>query len=320
MVEFLSGISFFQSVAFGVTSMVVTGASWCLIGAIAGKAPKDGLQMEHLLLAGGTVSVVGGVLLQLLTGNDGCGSCKFTVLFLTLAAFFIGGVNCFIQHMTMSRAMQSGPNGIIWAIIQSAMVFPFIAGVAFFDVKLTFLRLAGIILMLSSLVLFGMAKSGNSSGSGWKYYTFIAFAVVSANQVILSIPFYYEETGSISPLLCTTVSMAGYAAAALIYILFRSDNDGFAGLKRVLCIRRFWIYSTLLLPVSSIFCFAIQLPGMRVMGIHGLGGMSFPVMVGSCIVFFTLYSAIMLKEKMRGLDLCALLLCITGLVCLCAVV
>ena len=50
----------------------------------------------------------------------------------------------------MSRAMQCGPNGIIWAIIQSAMIFPFIFGVAFYDVKLNILRILGICLMIVS--------------------------------------------------------------------------------------------------------------------------------------------------------------------------
>lgn len=65
----------------------------------------------------------------------------------------------------MSYAMQRGPNGIIWTIIQSALIFPFLGGVVFFHVRLNAFRISGILLLLAALVLFGFGKD-NSPRSG----------------------------------------------------------------------------------------------------------------------------------------------------------
>ena len=56
---------------------------------------------------------------------------------------------------------------------------------------------------------------------------------------------------------------------------------------------------------------------MNIMARAGLGGMSFPMMVGSCIVSFTLSSVWLLKEKVKGVQIAGLALCIAGLVLIC---
>jgi multidrug transporter EmrE-like cation transporter len=56
---------------------------------------------------------------------------------------------------------------------------------------------------------------------------------------------------------------------------------------------------------------------MDVMARKGFGGMCYPMMVGSCIVSFTLSSVLLLKEKIRPIQFAALLVCIGGLVLIC---
>ena len=121
--------------------------------------------------------------------------------------------------------MQNGPNGIIWTVMQSAMIFPFTVGIVFYDVKLTALRLAGIILMLFSLVLFGVTKSDSSGGGAWKLHTIIAFAISCVALTILNIPFYYKENAGISPVVSTSLFMAGYCVATLSCILWKMNKS-----------------------------------------------------------------------------------------------
>jgi len=52
------------------------------------------------------------------------------------------------------------------------------------------------------------------------------------------------------------------------------------------------------------------------MGRNGLGMLCYPMMVGSCIVSFTLISIFYLKEKIKAVQIAALILCIGGLICL----
>ena len=56
---------------------------------------------------------------------------------------------------------------------------------------------------------------------------------------------------------------------------------------------------------------------MRAMADNGLGAMSFPILVGSCITAFTIYSAAVLKEKFKLLDFAALTCCVAGQILIC---
>lgn len=320
IITYLSSFSFFNSVAFGILSLVIVGASWCIVGAIAGKAPKLNIQMEHLLLSGGIISMIISAIFMYLSGSAFTPDTPKAALLLTLLAFFIDGVMCYVQHVGTSKAMQHGPNGVIWALTQSAMVFPFMVGIIFYGVQLTVLRLAGIILLLTSLALFGGVKSDSGAAKGpWKLPTLIVLIVVIIGQVSVNIPFYYKETKGISNCFCILVMMIGYIIPAFIKLLLDKKGGFVQDMKKTFSRKEVWLCSVLLLPVAAVIAFTLQIPGMKVMGAHGLGGMCFPLMVGSCIASFSLYSVIVLKEKLKAMELTALILCITGLVCLCIV-
>lgn len=301
----------------GIIAMVLVGISWCFVGAIAGKAPKEGIPMEYIIFSGSIASMIGmGIMMIILKSNL---SCPLPLFILTSAVFFAAGALCFVQHKLTSWAMQSGPNNIIWAITQSAMVFPFIISVAFFGVKLTVLRLIGIILVLLALVIFGASGNNTSGAKGkWKLATFICLGVVSLDQILVTIPFYYPEAANISPLYCTFMMMSGYAVCStVLFIVRRRDSEYIQGLCNSLVSAKAWKYSFWLLPVSSIIAFLCQFPGMKILAEHGMGGMSYPLMVGSCIVIFSVFTTISLKERFRAIQLFALACCICGLFLIC---
>ena len=68
---------------------------------------------------------------------------------------------------------------------------------------------------------------------------------------------------------------------------------------------------------SLIFAYTLLYPGLDAMGKAGAGAVSYPLMVGSCIVSFSLYSALRLKERISPAQLAALVLCLGGLAGLC---
>ncbi|MBR7118853.1 MAG: hypothetical protein IKC77_01480 [Lentisphaeria bacterium] len=319
LVSYLDGIPFFHSSVFGIISLVFLGLSWCLVGAIAGNAPKKNIRMEHLLLSGGLIAALIIFIFMLISGVSYTSNTPKIALYLTLAAFFASGVCCYFQHVLTSRAMQNGPNGVIWALTQSAMIFPFIAGIVFYGVKFTILRLAGIILVLAALVIFGGTKEhGSSSGKGkWKLDAFTVLIVISFSQVVTSLPFYYKETEGVSAPLCICCMMLGYAAAAAALMAPKMDKAALLEFKNAVCRRDFWVYCILLLPTAAVIAVILEIPGMRAMADNGLGGMSFPLMVGSCICGFSLYSAVVLKERFKAAELVALAFCIGGLCMLC---
>ena len=214
--------------------------------------------------------------------------------------------------------MQSGPNGIIWAIIQSALVFPFIGGIVFFNVQLTFLRLLGIIALLSALILFALAKDNTSKGgSRWKVEAFIALAITGVLQNLSNAPAYFQEARGVSSIIRALALVAGTVAAAVCWNLFNGKGDSWQKIKATLRNKKTWLYIGALQLFGIIFSSILMYPGMNVMADHGMGGMCYPVMVGSCIISFTLTSIFMLKEKIRCNQIFALLVCLAGLILIC---
>ena len=109
--------------------------------------------------------------------------------------------------------------------------------------------------------------------------------------------------------------MAGYFVIGVIVFCWKKElrTNLISSVKKA----SFWVQSLALLPLSGLFVILFQFPGMRAMAENQLGAMSFPILVGSCVSLFTLYSAIMLKEKFRLLDFIALVICVTGQIFIC---
>ena len=305
--------SFFSTAIFGIIALVMVSFSWVLVGVIAGKAPKLGYTMEAIYITGSLLSMIFAGAICFFTG---IGKCDFVPMFWTAAAFFLTGAGCFVKGLIMSRIMQCGPNGIIWAIIQSAMLFPFVFGVVFYDVKLSMIRGIGMVLMLVALAMFAFSKDNSSKGTGsWQFWTFFSLVLGGLDQIVTSVPFYYPQTKGISSMFNIFWLMAGYFVIGVVAIFLKKNL--WNNLKTSVKEWSFWIQSLALLPLSGLFVILFQFPGMRAMAENGLGAMSFPILVGSCVSLFTLYSAVILKEKFRIADFSALVVCVVGQIMLC---
>ena len=318
MVDYITNLPFFQTLAFGIIAMITVGSSWCLVGLVMGDAPKKNIDPALVQFFGAVVALIACLIIMFCT--TGIPQASFKVAFLTCGAYFTGSVLNFFMLQLMSAAMQKGPNGIIWAIIQSALIFPFIGGVVFFDVKLNLARLCGILLLLAALIFFSMAKDNSrKGGNSWKYLAFIALGITAIQQNLHTAPSYFEEARVIPSIVRALFSTAGTLAGAVGYTLFQLLRKPefkemlMTGMKNPVL----WKYVAVLQFFNLLFAYTLFYPGMNVMADAGLGGMCYPMMVGSCIVSFMLTSMLLLKEKLRGVQILALILCISGLVFLC---
>ncbi len=306
---------FFSSVSFGITAMVITGFSWCLIGFIMGAAPKRGIDPSLVQLFGYVFSVAAGFLVMFATGSVPHGS--ILVIALTFLVYMICGVIIFCQLNVLSYAMQRGPNGIIWAVNQSAMIFPFIGGILFFGVALTIPRLIGIITLLSALVFFGIGKDNSNNKGGWKIPAFICLILSAVQQNLQTAPSYFEEARIVNSIVRTQAASFGGLLAAVIYNLSRLTPERKKLIRENIGNKMLWKYVFLWQFFGLLFSYALMYPGMDAMADHGMGGMCYPMMVGAAIISFTLTSILFLKEKIRGIQLLAMLLCIAGLIFIC---
>ena len=315
--EFLGSIPFFSSLAFGIIAMVIVGSSWCLVGLVMGDAPKRGIEPSLVQMGGGIFSMTCSLVIMLVTSAYPA-VFSTTVLLLCLTVFVAGSLN-FILLQLMSKAMQTGPNGVIWSIIQSALVFPFICGIMFFDVKFTLWRGAGIVFLLAALVLFAFTKDNSKKAvkSNWKLLAFAAMFLAAIQQNLSTLPSYFSETASLPSILRSLCGASGSLCTAIIWNVVQMTPERKAQIKQNIRNKTLWKYIAALQFFGLIFAYTLTYPGMDVMARKGFGRMCYPMMVGSCIVSFTLSSVLLLKEKIRPIQFAALLVCIGGLVLIC---
>ena len=320
--------NFFQSLPFGIIALCIMGSSWTLTGLVLGDAPKHAIPTSAVNRMGAIFSLVASVVIMCMTGAYPHGSAMTFAL--TLFFYILTGFISAIMCLIMSLAMQAGPNGAIWTIVQSGTVWSFIGGILFFGVKATPARLCGICLLLLALFLYGRTKDSDTSSPtssqpimlwGWRFswlqLAFICFALVGIQHNITTIPSYFEQFRSISPIfrnLCVTI---GSISGTFFWSITRHESHPFTFSHEILTNRRFWMYVLSLQFFGLLFAYTLFYPGMDILAKAGLGGMSYPLMVGSSIIAFTLTSFLLLKERMRPLQIAALVICIAGLLLLC---
>ena len=297
---------------FGILALVASGMSWTLTGAVMGAAPKKNVSAAAVQLYGALIAVLVGCTLLLCLGGTEEIIRDFNRF---LPAYFISGfLNC-IGMSLMSDAMQKGPNGIVWTIIQSAMIYPFAVGIMFFNVEGTWIRYCGMAVILTALLLFGFGKE-NSSGSGnWKLPAFLGWLVIGAQQNMHILPSYFEAGRAMSPIMRAVFTSLGTIVCALLMMCFIRKQR--APVKESFCNKYFWLFVFGLQSVGLTVTYLLQFPGIDIMAKYGLGNASYPVMVSSCLIGFFLYSTIFLREKIRVISAVALLCCLAGIVMIC---
>lgn len=321
LTELLNGIPFFSSVWFGVIAMLIVGGSFCLVGLVMGDAPKRGIEPSLVQLFGACFSILAGLVIMLIM--NAVPVCSWKIWLPVCLTYATAGALNFMMLQVMSYAMQRGPNGIIWSIIQSALIFPFLGGVLFFGVLLTPFRAGGILTLLAALVLFGMAKDQkagtkvNEKKRGWRGAAFLCLAICAVQQNLMTAPSYFEDARAVTSIARSLATASGTFLGALVYNLLKMNAERLAQLRSNLGRWTLWRYIIALQFFGLVFSYTLLYPGMNVMADAGLGGICYPMMVGSCIVTFSLASVCLLKERMTLLQAVALTVCITGLVLIC---
>lgn len=289
----------------GILLMVLAGFGWVGVGCVVSycAAKKVNLAVTQLVQAL-MCAAVGGVLLYF---QDTVGvSAK--IKYLTYGSLFLSGIGNFAAYDLMNRAMKVGPNGIIWSFVQSALIFPFLTGVIFFGDSLTPVRMCGMAALIVSILLLGAAKGNTGSEQSsrrWFWIALAAFIAAGFTQVTTNLPSYWQEAKQITPVMRTVWFQLGIAAG--FFLLWAGERKPIpltGVLKPAICLSVFYI----------LLYFVLMFNGLDKLAANGAGSVGFPVMLGSCIVGFFLYSLIFLKEKLTLTGALGFLLCLGGII------
>lgn len=292
--------------------MLIVGAGWCVFGYLMGEAPKRKFDVTGFLLICVVIEFLTSLLVALFQGIPAATAAGWMIAGGSLIAC---GIANYFQLDFMSRAMQNGPNGIIWTVAQSGFVFPFAMGTILFSVPLSWCRSVGFVLILAGLVIFGVSGDNRVSGK-WKSWALAAFLATGASQCLSNLPSYYAQADAVTPMWRTAAFALGLFLGCLA-VRFRNIPELFRHSGELLK-RKDAIVMALIGGVSNlIFFFLFLYPGMNALAKANAGAIAYPLMVCSCLIVFELYSIIFLREKRSMWQIFALLCCLAGIVGIC---
>ncbi len=290
----------------GILLLIATGASWVVTGAVVGNAAKHNLPVNTIQAVAALLSIlISGTVLLFLPDN----ACPPAVRIWTVLSLLVSGFFNYFVLEWMGKAMKAGPNGIVWAVIQSALIFPFLVGVTCFGETLTLPRTGGFLAIVAALIFFGAAGDNRTHGGNWRGAAFLGLLVAGVSQVFANLPSFFPEAQSVS-----SVSRALAVAIGTLVAFFYCKRNTLSLLPGELSSPQLWRFATLLAASVLAAGYFLLYRGLDLVAAAGAGSISYPVIVSSCIVSFTLYSFLILKERMKPLQLVGLALGLTGIV------
>lgn len=302
----------------GLLFLMLTGCCWVMVGVVISRAARDRLDVGLIQLC--TAAALFALSLSMLLvsyfffHNE---PVSLRTKLIVAACHLCQGLLNFLMLHLMALAMREGPNGIIWSIAQSGLVFPFAMGVLCFDVPLSPTRGWGIFAVTASVLLYGMSrqqtKPAHASLNHWFAPALAAMFLCGGNQCLGNIASYLPEgpalgspyrvlfiqTGTFTAWLTGSLASGGPSLLPRL----RAQPQG----KLLACVAGLLAASTL----SS--CFFLY-PGLDHVARAGLGAIGYPVAVCTCVIGFLLYSVIGLREKFEPLQKIGLVAGLAGIV------
>ena len=291
----------------GFLMVIIAGLFWIGVGIAVSKCSARG--WNYNIVQGMTylgASLICAVILA--WKSAGAGSAGISGFGFTMCC--LAGFANFYNYVLTAKAMRRGPNGLVWGIMQSGLIGAFLMGVIFFGEKPAPLRLAGLLLILGGVIVMGLAKNGKSSSRGkrWILFSLGALVLAMVTQCCNTLPSYFPETGGNSPV-GRTLGMylggvIGFAFTTLPGMIQKRDFGG----------RGEWITAGILMIVNTSASLFFFYRGLDLLAECGCGGLGYPVSIGVCIIGFSLYSLLILKEKFAKSGLAGLAAVCLGII------
>lgn len=321
--------------------LFAAGLSWVSVGAAVGYVERRGydLVLYQILLC--AVCVALGLAGWLAAPGsffpkDGAPALTWWVV---IAALLLCGALNYLMTVMMGKAMKRGPNAVVWAIIQSGLVYPFLMGSLVFGVPMGPRRLCGIALIVASVFLYaarekpaGDAVSGRAEQPGegdhgggqsaagraalrlWLPAALLGMLFCGLNQCAANLPSYLEKGSDFSGTFRTFAVYFGLLLAALADRAFKRLSGGRASVPTPLGqFRALAAWAAGVGAISFLSTKYLTFPGLDALERLGAGSMGYPVMVAACIIGFFPYGVLVLHERIGALQAAGAVLGLVGI-------
>ena len=294
--------------SFGGFFLVITaGICWIGVGISVSKCSERG--WNYNIVQG--LNYLGSTLLcgLLLLAGNGAGPEAGKIFGWGFLLSCLAGIANFFTYVFTSKAMRHGPNGLVWSIMQAGMIGTFLMGVIFFGEKATLLRVLGLILILGGVLFMGSGKDSKITvrGENWILASLAAFLLVMITHCCNALPSYLPGAQTSSLVRTTGLyfgGVIGFLFTTLPGMIRKRDFGG----------RGEWINALILMILNTATSLFIFYRGLDLLAKNGCGGLGYPISIGVCVVGFSLYSLLIMKEKFARLSMAGLAAVCLGII------
>ena len=222
---------------------------------------------------------------------------------------FLAGITNFYTYVFTSKAMRLGPNGLVWGIMQAGMIGSFLMGMIFFGEKAAPLRIIGLVLILGGIMIMGVSKDSKTQkkGKNWLLPALAAFLLVMLTHSCNALPSYLPASETDSIVRTMGLYFGGFTGFALTTLPGMIRRRDFGGKGE-------WINAVILMVLNTSASLFFFFRGLNLLAENGCGGLGYPIATGVCVVGFSLYSLLFLKEKIARLSLAGLTAVCLGII------
>lgn len=292
----------------GIILLLLSGLGWSIIGIIISNCAHKNRNIAVVQGGAALLIMVFGIFFLIIQGKSPIYSQETILIYLVM---FITGIINFFNFILMRKAMKKGPNGIVWCIMQSALIFPFLTGILFFGVIPTVARIIGVFLIIIGIILTGLGKGHQKSqknllqNNKWIWAALSAFTIVGISQCFGNLPSYMDGASQVDGVQRAIAFQGGTFSAFLFFSLLNTNFRKFEGVGKPMLA---------LTVVTLIIQFFLFYKGLDIVQQAGAGSIGYPITISSCIIIFFIYSFIFLKETLPRSGMAGIILCICGII------
>ncbi len=283
----------------GFILAVLTGLTWTAIGVVLSRCARESFDVVSYSLAQTLITAIASFFIYVKPAEINTGN-----IYILLAFVFTAGLLNAIAQKVVKVAMSKSNHGPVWAISQSALIIPFLAGVLIWDSHGTVGQWLGTLLILGGIIFPVLRKFGNLKN--WLLPTLIAFFMFGIVQTLYLSPSMLPDFTDNTGLRPTLASLGGFSGWLIV--------KGYKHKK--LRYDRHTIYLAFFMSLLSLISLKIFFLALDSLSQVGLGNIGIPLIVGSNIIGFILYSLTILKEKLNRVEITGMILALLGIICL----
>lgn len=309
--------------------LVSTGVSWVVVGAVVGLIGRRGLNLIHYQVIGGVLRILVSLTIGLFTSAHllpPAGIAPSVWAGVIVGCLFFGLLN-YVMIQFMGMAMQKGPNAIVWAIIQSGFIYPFLMGWLVFHEPMSVGRVAGILLIIASVALYA-AREGAGGDAGksarekapvrvWIVPALLGMLFCGLNQCGGSIPSHLPRGSEFPTIFRDLITSTGGLVGCCCGLLHLGMHGALPPLPSRREFAQLLYCSAGVLCVNYTAAVVLQYRGLDLLKQYDRLSLGFPITVASCIVAFFPYGILVLREKINPVQALGAIVGVAGIVLCC---